>query len=211
MWISAGPFGAPGCDTSEPAFHPSVFPSILPSFHPSFHPSILRLLFACSVCLFASACLLFACFHLLFAAIVWLLVGPRRRQFTTQNHIALIQGLPEFACGPSAVHIFAFEPYQARIYMHQTCHSTAICPESPPKTMFPYFWGYLNSLVARSLCTISLLSPTKPAPICITPAIRRLYAQNHPTWHQRTPKVLQSHPKMPLKWRKIEQAGSYIK
>ena len=105
--------------------------SILQSFLPSFHPSILRLLFACSVCLFASACSLFACFHLLFAQIVWLLIGPMARQFTTQKHVILILGLPEFACGSSAVHIFAFEPYQARTYMHHTCHSTAICPKSP--------------------------------------------------------------------------------
>ena len=105
--------------------------SILQSFLPFLHPCILRLLFACSVCLFASACLLFACFHLLFAAIVWLLVGPTARQIAVKNHVPLLLGLPEFACGSSAVHIFAFGPYQARTYMHHTCHSTAICPKSP--------------------------------------------------------------------------------
>ena len=54
--------------------------------------------------------------------------------------------------------------------------------------------GYLNSLVARVPCTFSLLSPTKPAPICITPAIRRPYAQSHP---KVAPKYIQSAPKSP--------------
>ena len=67
----------------------------------------------------------------LFAPLVCLLVGSTVGQFTTQNHVALLLGLPEFACGPSAVHIFGFEPYQARTYTHQTCHSTAICPKPP--------------------------------------------------------------------------------
>ena len=74
------------------------------------------------------SCLLLVC---LFAHLVWLLAGPRRRQITLKTHIILILGLPEFACGPSAVHIFAFEPHQARSYMHPTCHSKAICPKSP--------------------------------------------------------------------------------
>ena len=66
--------------------------------------------------------------------------------------------------------------------------------KSHSKYLLPYFWGYLNSLVARVPCTFSLLSPTKPAPICITPAIRRLYAQSHP---KVAPKYFQSAPKSP--------------
>ena len=112
---SAGPSGAHGCEAVEPDFHPSVFPSILASFHPSFHPSI---------CLFPS-------FQPSICPDCLLLVGPTARQITTKNHVPLLLGLPEFACGSSAVHIFAFELHQARTYMHHTCHSTAICPKSP--------------------------------------------------------------------------------
>ena len=84
--------------------------------------------FSFSFLLVCSSCLLLVC---LFAHLVCLLVGPRIRQITTKKPVALLLGLPEFACGSSAVHIFAFEPHQARTYMHQTCHSTAICPKSP--------------------------------------------------------------------------------
>ena len=84
--------------------------------------------FSFSFLLVCPSCLLLVC---LFAHLVWLLVRPRARQITFQNHVLLLLGLPEFACGPSAVHIFAFEPHQARSYMHQTCHSTATCPKSP--------------------------------------------------------------------------------
>ena len=128
--ISAGPVGAPGCGGNQPDFHPSVIPSILASSHPSILPSILPSAlfpsFHPSICLFPS-------FQPSICPNCLLLVGPTTRQIAVKNHIALILGLPEFACGSSVVHIFAFELHQARTYMHHTCHSTAICPKSASK------------------------------------------------------------------------------
>ena len=51
----------------------------------------------------------------------------KRPEIAVKNLVLLILGLPEFACGSSAVHNFAFEPHRARTYMHHICHSAFMC------------------------------------------------------------------------------------
>ena len=58
-------------------------------------------------------------------------------------------------------------------------------------------------LLAAVACIFSLFSPTKPAPIRIKPAIRRLYAQTYPKVVPKSPSYAKSGTKVTSNLRQI--------